>query len=185
MTKKVIWKSASGQTIESLSLTEHPDHILIESIIIGVEEDKPLYIHYQIHLNKDWQVLECKVRSEQETLFHLQSNGNGSWTDGHGQPLPHLSECIDIDLSCTPFTNTLPIRRLNLYPHQSADIQVVYIDVISGQIVPAKQQYHHLGAQNCPITYAYLSYTSGFSSEIIVDQSGLVVDYPQLYIRLY
>jgi hypothetical protein len=43
--------------------------------------------------------------------------------------MPQLGGAIDIDISITPFTNTLAIRRLNLRRGQSEEIIAVYIRV--------------------------------------------------------
>jgi hypothetical protein len=43
--------------------------------------------------------------------------------------LHDLNGAIDIDLSISPFTNTLPIRRMDLAPGNSADIVAAYIRV--------------------------------------------------------
>ena len=46
----------------------------------------------------------------------LESDGEGRWTDAAGKPLPALDGCIDIDLSASPLTNTLPVRRCGIDP---------------------------------------------------------------------
>ena len=35
---------------------------------------------------------------------------------------------IDVDISATPFTNTLPIRRLGLQPGEFAELDVAFVD---------------------------------------------------------
>ena len=44
----------------------------------------------------------------------LRADGAGNWSDGIDSPLSHLNGAIDVDLSASPFTNTLAIRRLSL-----------------------------------------------------------------------
>jgi hypothetical protein len=50
----------------------------------------------------------------EQRKLELISDGRGKWTDASGNPLPALDGAIDMDLSVSPFTNTLPIRRLRL-----------------------------------------------------------------------
>ena len=42
--------------------------------------------------------------------------------------MAYLVGCEYVDISETPFTNTLVIRRLGLTPGESADISVAYFD---------------------------------------------------------
>ncbi|WP_165501349.1 putative glycolipid-binding domain-containing protein [Pedobacter psychrodurus] len=55
-----------------------------------------------------------------------------------------LMVCLDIDISLTPFTNTLSIRRLVFNGHLRNRIEVVYIDIIAATIVPAMQYYSRI-----------------------------------------
>ncbi len=52
-----------------------------------------------------------------------------NWVDGSGVTQPQLRNATDIDISITPFTNTLPIRRLNLWRDQSQEIIAVYREI--------------------------------------------------------
>ena len=59
----------------------------------------------------------------------LRADGAGNWTDADGTPLPALQGCVDVDLSGSPFTNTLPIRRLGDNLRARQEIRVTYIDL--------------------------------------------------------
>ena len=59
-------------------------------------------------------------------MLHLESDGEGHWQE-NGKDRPDLHGCIDIDIQATPFTNTLPIRRLGLKTGESTgDPPVLY-----------------------------------------------------------
>jgi uncharacterized protein len=88
---------------------------------------------------------------------------------------------IDIDISITPFTNTLPIRRLNLQSGQSQEILAVYIHLPDMAITTDRQRYTCIEAGQ---RYLYESVDSGFTREIEVDAHGLVTSYPSLFRRL-
>ena len=59
--------------------------------------------------------------------------------------MPELRDCIDVDITATPFTNTLPINRLRLAPGQSADISVVYVTTPGLDISVSAQRYSRRG----------------------------------------
>jgi hypothetical protein len=101
-----------------------------------------------------------------------------------GRPLgvlPHLQGAIDVDLSASPFTNTLPIRRLDLPQGRSAEIQVAYVLFPDLSVA--------LDPQRCTCLepnrrYRYESLDSDFVREIEVDSEGLVMAYPGLFRRI-
>ena len=85
-------------------------------------------------------------RAEVETIgggpsIVLTADGAGHWRDGAGAPRPELDGAIDVDLPMTPFTNTLPIRRLNLRAGEAADLRVVYIVIPQGRVTVDPQRY--------------------------------------------
>ena len=80
--------------------------------------------------------------------------------------------CLDADLSVTPATNTLPIRRLNLGIGKSKSV-VAWIRFPELTVQPLSQRY----ARTAENIYRYGSDT-GFSAEIVVDDLGLVIAYP-------
>ena len=81
----------------------------------------------------------------------------------------------------TPFTNTLPIRRLKLRAAQAAEIVTVYILVPSLTLTTDPQRYTCIEPLK---RYRYESIDSDFTRDIEVDRRGLVVVYPGLFSRL-
>jgi len=71
----------------------------------------------------------------------LTSDGQGRWRDGTANALSNLDGAIDIDLSINPFTNTLPIRRLNLAIGQSERILAVYVRLPEFSVTTDPQRY--------------------------------------------
>jgi hypothetical protein len=111
----------------------------------------------------------------------IAGDGNGNWSDASGKPVRKLAGAIDIDLSVTPFTNTLPIRRLNLRSGASADIVAVYIVAPALTLATDPQRYTCLEPRKL---YRYESLDSDFTRDIEVDDHALVVTYPGLFRRL-
>jgi hypothetical protein len=95
--------------------------------------------------------------------------------------MPRLAGAIDIDISITPFTNTLPVRRLRLKTGQSEDILAVYIQLPELTVTTDRQRYTCLEPNR---RYRYESLDSDFTRDIEVDGHGLVVTYPGLFRRV-
>jgi len=116
-----------------------------------------------------------------DTAIQLASDGNGHWCDEDRGARSDLEGAIDVDLSGTPFTNTLPIRRLDLTEGQSADVRAVYVRLPELTVTIDPQRYTCLERGR---RYRYESLDSDFVREIEVDSEGLVVTYPGLFKRL-
>ena len=86
-----------------------------------------------------------------------------------------------MDLSASPITNTLPIRRLNLAKGSAAEIRVAYVHFPDLAIVCDPQRYTCVQPMR---RYRYESLDSDFVREIDVDRNGLIVSYPGLFRRL-
>jgi hypothetical protein len=103
---------------------------------------------------------------------------------GHaGAGLPGIEEpdllygAFDVDLSGSPLTNTLPVRRLDLLKAEagvSHRLSVAWVLLPSLEVVQADQIYTPLGDHR--VRFA----SETFSADLTVDDEGFVVDYPGL-----
>jgi hypothetical protein len=84
--------------------------------------------------------LEVKDTATDEKQV-LSADGKGKWFNAMGIPLAGLDGCIDIDISATPFTNTLPIRRLQLERGAAQVLRVAYIPVPALKPGAVEQRY--------------------------------------------
>ena len=114
----------------------------------------------------------------------LLSDGEGNWSTYDGQTVAYLEGCEYVDIAETPFTNTLPIRRLGLAPGEPADISVAYFDGTELQPWPEPQRYTCLEKSARGRLYRFLSLDGGFQADLPVDADGLVIDYPGLFKRI-
>ena len=128
----------------------------------------------------EWRARTLSVTLVLGENLHLQDDGRGGW-QSDGKALPHLDGCIDVDLVATPFTNTLPIRRLELAQGAREEIRVAYIEIPDLSVHAAPQAYTCLEVAR---RYLYESLDYPFTAELNVDPDGIVCDYPGLFERL-
>ena len=138
-------------------------------------------VQYVLRLSPTWQVRQFLLfRDLEEPDLWLATDGSGRWGEMNGAHRTELDGCYDIDLACTPFTKTLPIRRLPLHEGHAAELPVVYVDPETLGVRPDLQRYTRLGSHRWLVERL----ESGFSAELDVDEFGLVLDYPALFRRL-
>jgi hypothetical protein len=81
----------------------------------------------------------------------------------------------------TPFTNTLPIQRLKLKQNEAQEISVVYVSVPDLGLSKFDQRYTCISEGKAGGIYKYESLNSGFTSELKIDEDGMVIDYPGIF----
>ncbi|TCS85062.1 hypothetical protein EDD80_11545 [Anseongella ginsenosidimutans] len=176
------WKGCEYASRESCRITVSSECMEAVSTIEGSYRDIAYLVKYRILANSYWEVtgfsIESQINGEEHKIV-LQSNGKGDWTTDGGRPIELFKGCIDIDISLTPFTNTLLIRRLDLSLGEASEIQVLYLDILNGETKPVRQKYTRMS----PAQYLYENVPNNFEALITVDSDGLVIDYPELFKR--
>lgn len=138
-------------------------------------------IEYVLRVSASWQVRQFLLfRDMEEPDLWLATDGGGRWGEVNGAHRTELDGCYDVDLACTPFTNTLPLRRLHLEDGDTVELPVVYVDPDTLSVTRVVQRYTRLHQRR----WRYDSVASGFTVDFDVDEHGLVVDYPGEYRRI-
>jgi hypothetical protein len=180
--RTICWSAWEGceAGMEHVDIRPADGGLDISGVVIGREGDARFGLTYRLKLDALWRTREAHLRTTSGRPLHLESNGQGSWTE-NGESQPALQGCIDIDIQATPLTNTLPIRRLEWKAGESVEIRLCYIDVPDLTVSPGNQRYTALtpGA-----LYRFESLDSGFTADLPVDGDGFVLDYPGLFKRL-
>ncbi|WP_330747361.1 putative glycolipid-binding domain-containing protein [Chryseobacterium sp. CP-77] len=179
--KTLIWKGIFYQSLEYFNLQSDDKNYTVESKIIGCLEDKIYSIEYKIHIDKDWLVQDFLIESEINKVKRTLTGKKiqDQW-EINGVVNPEFDHFDFIDISLTPFTNTLPINNLKLSERDSQKIDVLYIDVLKHEIRPVQQQYTRTAVNK----YLYENIVTDFKAEISVDESGLVTSYPELFEKI-
>ena len=177
----LLWSGQFYRSLENCLISIIDSGTEVNSVIVGMYEDKIFRAEYFIKANTNWEVVFCEIKNQfvnETTHFSLQSDGKGNWMM-NGEYAQQFSGCIDVDISLTPFTNTLPINRLKLTQKEGHLIKVVYIDILEQQIKSLQQHYARLSETE----YKYENVPNDFEAVITIDEVGLVVNYPGLFQR--
>ena len=187
MRRQVVWSNLTTTGLENFHLVCLKDEMIADGIVIGVENDVAFRIRYEIRCDANWRVRKVKVQSlgESEQTINLLANGSGNWTNEFGEVVAALEGCFDIDITATPFTNTLPIRRLSLHQGESSEIQVVYISIPEMKVSVEPQRYTCLEVNDSGGKYKFESLDGDFTAILSVDSDRLVEAYPNLFKRVW
>ncbi len=185
--RTVVWKSLAIDGADYCSLWRTTEGWMLKGTVVGAVKDgrsnsQPLLVSYEIHCDENWLThrvqLQRTIGSDVKSLT-LTVESRGTWRNSDGEELATLRGCDDIDLSITPATNTIAIRRLNLQVASSESIIAAWVKFPELTVQPLSQRYTRVSNN----TYRYASNT-GFSAEIVVDDLKLVTSYPGAWTRL-
>ena len=152
----------------------------LEGTAIFLEDRKTCRLDYQVFCDTAWKTVSGKVLGwvgEKSIDVQFAANPDGRWML-NGMECEAVKKCVDIDLSFTPATNLLPIRRLQLPIGQEAGVRSAWLKFPSFTLEILKQTYHHTG----PGTYRYEAFDGEFVKELTVDEDGVVTHYPDLWV---
>jgi hypothetical protein len=150
----------------------------ITSTIAGENDNRIFKIDYHISVNENWETTFASIRTKFDSLveFIKLEKRDGKYLL-NGEYNAKFDNISDIDISATPFTNTLPINRLQLKVKERQVIEVIYFDIFEKEIRIVKQIYTRLTG----VQYVYENYDGSFKANLVVDEHGLVVEYPELF----
>ena len=173
------WRPLEGVGLEHLELTEEPERVVARSVLIGEREGVGFGLRYEVELTAGWVVRSLAVERVDGAGLRLESDGQGRWRRD-GAAAPELEGCVDIDLSGTPFTNTLPIRRCGLVLGEPQRFRMAWVPLDTLRPFADGQVYTRLGAWR----FRYQSEDGAFERVIETDGEGFVTLYPGLFERV-
>jgi hypothetical protein len=180
--RTVRWRPAQGGGLEHLTVRLENGTIVARSTVIGARGGTPYGVSYTIVCDAGWGVRSLALATTDDRRLHLSSDGIGHWSDQDGRRLPQFDGCMDVDLAGTPFTNTLPIRRLDLgVGREPVSMFMVYVPFDTFAPMIDGQSYRCLQPGRL---YRYQALDCSFSADLSVDGDGLVIDYPTLFERV-
>jgi uncharacterized protein len=152
----------------------------VEGTTAAVEDARTWVVTYSIRLDAAWVTRSARiagrtVSGSRETF--LQSDGAGRWLI-NGGVAPHLDGCLDVDLESSAMTNTLPVHRLGLPTGAQADTPAAYVRALDLGVDRLEQTYRRMTDKTARQRYDYAAPAFGFTSRLVYDESGLVLDYP-------
>jgi hypothetical protein len=177
----VRWQTWEGDAEETLDVRWENEG-WTASGVVGRER-----VQYVVRLSATWQMRHFLLfRDLDEPDLWLATDGSARWGEMNGAHRVELDGCYDVALSCTPFTTTLPIRRLPLHVGDTADLVVAHVDVDTLEVRPVRRRYTRLGERRWAVSDLddHGPGERPLEVEVEVDQYGLVVDEPGRFRRV-
>jgi hypothetical protein len=174
--RSVLWRGSDPLSLEYFQLHHTSEDVLLSGTILTSDDGKPLRLDYVVHCDPSWVTRSARLTLTHDTvsseLTVIVDDRRRWWSNG--SELAAVSGCVDIDISLSPSTNTLPIRRLSLARGEASDVIAAWVRFPELTVEPLPQRYVRTGES----LYRYASDGGAFTADIEVDELGLVVRYP-------
>jgi hypothetical protein len=136
-------------------------------------------LRYSVQVSPTWRTERAHLEGmgpSGSVCVEIVAQPGGAWTL-NGTAFPAVHGCIDVDLSVTPATNMLSIRRLGLAPGAQAEVIAAWLGFPESRLEPLRQIYHHLGDGR----YSYHCPAIPFDTVLESNADGFVISYPPLW----
>jgi hypothetical protein len=156
-------------------------------------------LDYELTTGAHYTTTKLVIRARGEgwsRWMHLMRSSKGIWLapsqargvarmKAPGGDTSLLNGAMDCDLAWSPLTNAMPVLRHDLLRGGgSVDLLMAWVSVPDLHVYPSAQRYTFLRRDGGHSVIRYESIPSGFTSDIVFDPEGLVVDYPGVGRRL-
>lgn len=170
----VAWETADREHTEALQLTWDNE---AWTAVGRVGRER---IEYVLRVAPTWHVRQFLLfRDLDDPDLWLAIDARHQWGEVNGSYRRELSGCADVELSCTPFTATVPIRRLGLGVGEAAELDVIDVDVDTLATSRMAVRYERTAEH----AYRRTVVATGDVRHFTVDRFGLVVDEPGRFRR--
>ena len=172
----ILWQASDGGSEVCVLERAGRGHRL-RGTVLTHEAKRPIELRYVVTVDAAWVTTDVEVLVSFAGGDLREPVEIGSLWSGKERP-PGYEDCVDVDLSFTPATNTLPIRRLGLSVGEEKEIAVAWLVWPELRFERAVQRYARLGEDR----YRYTQ--DDFEAELKVDEQGLVLEYEGLWTAL-
>lgn len=183
----VLWAAWEGRGLEHLRLEVSAAGVRADSVLIHVDDaGQPFRARFVIECDEHWRVTRARIAvlDDPPRTLDLAADARGHWTSG-GTSTPALDGCIDVDVCPSPFTNTLPMRRLvEALPGPPAAIDVAWVALPELTVRVDRQEYTLIERGGDGARWRFRAPETGFTVELATDRHGLVRDYPGIARRV-
>ncbi len=181
----VLWQRLDVPGIEHFRLSMEAGAAHLQGTVLVVHEGAPVRLDYVVTCSPGWEtrvVTATVVAGDTTRGLELVADERRRWWAG-GRELEGLAGSADVDVSLSPSTNTLPIRRLRLLDvpvGESCDVTAAWVRVPELRVEPLPQRYTRLADRR----FRYESAAGAFRADLEVDALGLVVSYARVWRRV-
>ena len=170
------WRRVDEPGLELVALSRSASGLSVRSTLIHAGADS-FGLRYRWELDLSWRTRTLRIdRTDAvENSLLIERTDDASWRVD-GEVRADLAGCHEVDLSATPFRNSLAIRQIG---EADGELLALFVDAPALTCRPSRQRYERLG----PRAWRYVDkgVSDGFTARLDLDEQGLVAKYEHLF----
>lgn len=176
----ILWRRIDVAGHESCRLYGRASRRHLVGTAVFAHDGRACRLEYAVTADLAWRTVSATVSGwvgRAPVEIEISADGARGWRL-NGTECPDVAGCVDIDLSFSPSTNALPIRRLDLAVGQEASVRAARLRFPGFALDPLDQRYLRTGVS----AYRYALADGSFTADLAVSPAGLVTSYPGLWV---
>lgn len=178
--QSILWRRLDQPGHDAAWLVSCPSGWELEGSAVFAQNGEPVRLDYHVVCDARWHTRSVWIRGwmgSGSMALDITADEGRHWHMNDVE-CPAVAGCLDIDLSFTPATNLLPIRRLGLTVSGSAGVRAAWLGFPTVTLEPLDQRYERTGRT----TYRYETTDGQFRRELEVNPAGFVTHYPGFWL---
>ena len=175
----ILWRRLDQAGHEAARLVETASGYALDGSAVFAEAGAPCRLNYRIVCDANWRTGSANVHGwigTRGVALDITADAQRRWFV-NGIECADALGCEDLDLSFSPLTNLLPIRRLRLKVGARAAVRAAWLRFPECRIEPLDQLYERAG----DLAYRYESGGGSFVTVLQVNPAGFITHYPDLW----
>jgi hypothetical protein len=176
----ILWRRLDQPGHDFARISVQDGDLRLTGTAVFVHDQQPVHLDYHVVCDAAWQTTHATITGwlgVEAVSVEITVDPMHQWWI-NGVAVPAVAGCIDLDLSFSPSTNLLPIRRLHLAVGKTAPVRAAWLRIPHFHLEPLDQIYLRDGE----FTYHYESAGGAFVRKLQTNSAGFVTDYPGLWL---
>jgi hypothetical protein len=178
-TTSILWRRLDQAGHDAALLSESSAGAILEGTAVFNESGRPCRLDYRVVCDARWHTVSARIIGWLDTTtldIAIGVNAARAWTL-NGEPCPDAQGCDDVDLSFSPATNLLPIRRARLAVGERISVRAAWLRFPAVRLESLDQTYERVSQSG----YRYESGNGSFVATLKTNAVGFVTQYPGLW----
>jgi uncharacterized protein len=179
--KTAFWTSSLFNSAEYFTLIPQSAGFHLKGTVNLLLENQPTQLIYHITCDLNWVTRKVEIQQRQasdEKHLTLTVDDALNWYSD-GALIPWAAGLTDVDLSVTPSTNMLPLRKHALEVGRLTEVNCVWVQPPTLALSTLPQHYTRLDAHQ----FDYAAPSLDYKARLSVDADGIIVSYGDLFIQ--
>jgi len=173
-----LWRRLDRPGHDAAFLRPDGDGWRLSGAAVFAHDEGPAALSYAVEVDRNWAARRGIVRGfvGRGVVDHEILRGPDGWRL-NGVPIADLGHLADLDLSFTPATNALALRRAGAAIGETVSLPAAWFDIDAARLAELPQTYERLGATE----YRYAAPSVPYEAVLDFTPDGFVKTYPGLW----